>query len=245
MTPTDDDLLSKANALIRRSKTGGSDTDSDEAPLLVDALEDLPELTDEFDQTSTQIFPPPFIPPIAVAPTDAPKAQIDKEEEPAPIVEPLNIPHIETSAPPPSAEYVTNEALSSSLGSAATQMVLGFTQEQLDEAVDKAVDVAVANALAEAVPAAVDEAVGNAVTQALEKSRMDVVEHLLNMDAYLAQSLSEWIDAEIPHIIRGELDGMSERIRAKTTAHMHATLLPKLSEKLTEILEKYTTDTPN
>lgn len=72
--------------------------------------------------------------------------------------------------------------------------------------------------------------------------KMRVAEHLIEFDAHLAQTLEAWISRELPQIVSRELDGLHERIRAQTLAQLHATLVPELSEKLSETLEASTRD---
>lgn len=66
---------------------------------------------------------------------------------------------------------------------------------------------------------------------------MHVAEHLIELDAYIAQTIEAWVSNELPQIVASELDGLVERLRVQTLAHMRATLIPELSEKLSETLD--------
>ncbi|MCL2658461.1 MAG: hypothetical protein FWD62_13820 [Betaproteobacteria bacterium] len=79
---------------------------------------------------------------------------------------------------------------------------------------------------------------------AAQTTRMAVAEQLINFDAHIAQTLEAWISNELPQLIASELDGMVERLRIQTQAHMRATLIPQLSAKLAEVLDATVYDTP-
>jgi len=80
---------------------------------------------------------------------------------------------------------------------------------------------------------------------ALESARreihQDVVlqfsEQLIELDAYISQAIDAWLTRELPQVIAGTLDNVAERIRIQTSAHMRATLLPELSDKLSALLD--------
>ena len=80
---------------------------------------------------------------------------------------------------------------------------------------------------------------------ALESARREIhqnvvlqfSEQLIELDAYITQSIDAWLTRELPHIISNELTIVAERIRAQTAAHMRATLLPELSNKLSALLD--------
>ncbi|GAA5180118.1 hypothetical protein GCM10025771_23880 [Niveibacterium umoris] len=90
--------------------------------------------------------------------------------------------------------------------------------------------------IAAAVEAATQAARQDAAVQA-QAARMRMAEQLIEFDAHIAQTLEAWISNELPQIVAAEVDGMVERLRVKTLAHMRATLVPDLSHKLSELLD--------
>ncbi|WP_417068169.1 hypothetical protein [Niveibacterium terrae] len=81
-----------------------------------------------------------------------------------------------------------------------------------------------------------------AATHLASATKMQVAEQLIEFDAHLAQNLEAWISRELPQILARELDGLRDRIRTQTLAQLHATLIPELSEKLSETLDVATRD---
>ncbi|QSI78331.1 hypothetical protein [Niveibacterium microcysteis] len=100
-------------------------------------------------------------------------------------------------------------------------------------------DPAIIAAAAEAAAKAARE---EASVQA-QAAQMRIAEQLIEFDAHIAQTLESWISNELPQIVAAEVDGMVERLRIKTLAHMRATLVPDLSHKLSELLDA-TLNTP-
>ena len=81
-----------------------------------------------------------------------------------------------------------------------------------------------------------------AATHLATTRKMRVAEQLIEFDAHLAQTLDAWISRELPQIVSRELDDLRDRIRTQTLAQLHATLIPELSEKLSETLDVATSD---
>ena len=73
--------------------------------------------------------------------------------------------------------------------------------------------------------------------EALQMAMMQVSERIIELDSFIAQALDGWVSRELPAIVAGQMDSMVERIRAETTAHMRATLLPELSDKVSDLLD--------
>ena len=96
--------------------------------------------------------------------------------------------------------------------------------------------------IAAAADAAAKAAREEALVQA-QAAQMRMAEQLIEFDAHIAQTLESWISNELPQIVAAEVDGMVERLRIKTLAHMRATLVPDLSHKLSELLDA-TLNTP-
>jgi hypothetical protein len=81
------------------------------------------------------------------------------------------------------------------------------------------------------------EEAASRTTVSSQATRMAVAEQLIDLDARISQKLEAWLGDELPQIVATELDGMVERLRMKTLAHMRATLIPELSAKLSEVLD--------
>jgi hypothetical protein len=65
----------------------------------------------------------------------------------------------------------------------------------------------------------------------------DLAEHLVALDATISLELERWIATELPPLIARELDSVAERVRVQALAHMRATLLPTLSERIADHLQ--------
>lgn len=73
--------------------------------------------------------------------------------------------------------------------------------------------------------------------EAAEQATMQISEHLIQLDAFIAQAIDGWIAQELPQLISTELDNMVDRLKMQTAAHMRATLLPEISDKLSSIID--------
>lgn len=232
VTKTPDDpllneqLLSKADALIRRNRPGGVGSDTEEIPVLLEVVDDLPELTDE--------------------------VPLPEEEAPPPIQDltatQLNPAALRTATTP----VADNPA---SLRLAIEQSRRELMKEMLIEQ-ERAVEEAVERVRAEnkvlharAIQAAYAQgkeeaeinywpALQEARKEAIQTAAMSMSEHLITLDAYIAQAIEGWLNKELPQILSNELEVFIGRMRQQTTAHMRATLLPDLSEKLSAILDE-------
>ncbi len=65
-----------------------------------------------------------------------------------------------------------------------------------------------------------------------------LVEHLIGLDAEIARALEAWFARELPQLVSRELDRLSERLLEEAIAHMRATLIPKLSNAVSNRLDK-------
>ncbi|MGC3963131.1 MAG: hypothetical protein QM803_07315 [Rhodocyclaceae bacterium] len=97
-----------------------------------------------------------------------------------------------------------------------------------------AIDAARSEAAASARPS--EEVIADIHREARQAASEQMGERLIELDAYIAQAIDGWIARELPQIISGELDALVERLRIQTTAHMRATLLPEISDKLSALL---------
>ncbi len=232
LTKTPDDpllneqLLSKADALIRRNRPGGVGSDAEEIPVLLEVVDDLPELTDE--------VPLP-------------------EEEPPPPIQDLTATQLNPAALRTAAAPAADN--SASMRQAIEQSRRELMKEMLIEQ-ERAVGEAVERVRAEnkvlhtrAIQAAYAQgkeeaeinywpALQEARKEAIQNAAMSMSEHLITLDAYIAQAIEGWLNKELPQIISSELEVFVGRMRERATAHMRATLLPDLSEKLSAILDE-------
>jgi hypothetical protein len=240
MTPTpslneanlSDELLSKADALIKRNRPDGVNSESEELPMLTEVIDDLPELTDVME---------------------VPKLMALEDEE----IEPAS-----SGLTQDQVNILINDAIERT-----QRELLKNQDRVIQEAVDRARadnPLAVQAALAQGRKEGREEAYKEGLTQGISQGRMEgrneshtqhqlalesarreihhnVVlqfsEQLIELDAYISQSIDNWLTRELPHIISSEFDLVAERIRSQTAAHMRATLLPELSNKLSALLD--------
>ncbi len=141
----------------------------------------------------------------------------------------------------PVLEDIADEiALDDEVADAAAAATESVTEPPADSApVVVEPDPAIIAAAAEAAAKAARE---EASIQA-QAAQMRMAEQLIEFDAHIAQTLESWISNELPQIVAAEVDGMVERLRIKTLAHMRATLVPDLSQKLSGLLDA-TLNTP-
>jgi flagellar biosynthesis/type III secretory pathway protein FliH len=227
-----DELLSKADALIKRNRPDGVSSESEELPMLTEVVDDLPELTDIIE---------------------VPKVMALEEEELEPATTGLSSEQV---------NILINDAIERT-----QREMLKHQDRAIQDALDRARfdnPLAVQNALAQGRKEGREEAHKEGFAQgmsrgrqegreesrtqhqlALESARREIhqnvvlqfSEQLIELDAYISQAIDGWLTRELPHIIASELDSVAERIRAQTAAHMRATLLPELSDKLSALLD--------
>jgi len=63
------------------------------------------------------------------------------------------------------------------------------------------------------------------------------VEQLVRLDTEISREVEAWLANELPQILSRELDSLAERVRTQTLAHLRATLLPALSERIARRLD--------
>ena len=61
-------------------------------------------------------------------------------------------------------------------------------------------------------------------------------ERLVEIDTVVQRAVEAWVAAELPAIIERELSLAADRLHEETVAHLRATLLPRLSEHISERL---------
>lgn len=232
--PTDDpllndQLLSKADALIRRNRPGGVGTDAEEIPLLVDAIDDLPELTDELPLSAApepeQDFVTTQLNPVGLQPS-AP----EPEPPPAPNTAVLIREAVERSR-----RELMNEMLVEQ--ERAVQEAIERVRSETKVLHSRAVQAAYAQGKEEA-EINYWPALQEARTEAIQQAAMRMSEHLITLDSYISQSIEGWLAKELPQIVSTEMEAFIIRLRQQTTSHMRATLIPDISEKLSSILDE-------
>lgn len=72
----------------------------------------------------------------------------------------------------------------------------------------------------------------------LVSARAALIEELVELDTEIARAVDSWLEGELPQIVTRELDSLAERIRTETLAQMRATLLPTLSERIAQRIDK-------
>jgi flagellar biosynthesis/type III secretory pathway protein FliH len=227
-----DELLTKADALIKRNRPDGVNSESEELPMLTEVIDDLPELTEVMDVPKLM-------------------ALEDEEIEPSPAglsSEQVNI-LINDAIERTQREMLKNQ--DRAIQDALDRARLGnpqAVQSALAQGRKEGREEAFKEGFAQGVSEGRQEGRNESVTQhqlALESARreihQDVVlqfsEQLIELDAYISQAIDAWLTRELPQVIAGTLDNVAERIRIQTSAHMRATLLPELSDKLSALLD--------
>jgi flagellar biosynthesis/type III secretory pathway protein FliH len=227
-----DELLTKADALIKRNRPDGVGSESEELPMLTEVIDDLPELTDVME---------------------VPKVMsLEDEEDEAP----------SSGLSPDQVNILINDAIERTQREMlkhqdrAIQDALDRARVENPQALQSALaqgrkegrDEAYKEGFAEGVSKGRVEGRNESLTQqqlALESARREIhqsvvlqfSEQLIELDAYISQSIDAWLARELPQVIAGALDNVAERIRMQTAAHMRATLLPELSNKLSALLD--------
>tara|TARA_R110002049_G_scaffold22908_4_gene81399 strand:- start:315 stop:746 length:432 start_codon:yes stop_codon:yes gene_type:complete len=67
-------------------------------------------------------------------------------------------------------------------------------------------------------------------------ARIAQAERLVEIDTVVQRAIEAWVAAELPAIIERELSLAADRLHEETVAHLRATLLPRLSEHISERL---------
>ncbi|GAA5163306.1 hypothetical protein [Viridibacterium curvum] len=227
-----DAILGKADALIRRNRPDGVSSDAEELPLLTEVVEDIPSLSD-------------FL--------TAPHPAITQGEGRMPVAIGLSQEQV---------DILIQDAVDR-----AQRDILKHQDRVVFEAVERTkAENAVAHQAALQAALAKGRAEGRADGQsqgfaeglargrsenqslqqtAVESAKRDAhqqvilqfSEQLIELDAYIAQSVDAWLAKELPQIISGEIESLVERLKTRTAAHMRATLLPDISNKLSALLD--------
>lgn len=65
----------------------------------------------------------------------------------------------------------------------------------------------------------------------------ELAEQLVSLDTAISREVETWFATELPQLLSRELDKLADRLRVETLAHLRATLLPALSERISRSLE--------
>lgn len=68
--------------------------------------------------------------------------------------------------------------------------------------------------------------------------RARIAEQLIEIDTEVSREVEAWLANELPQILSRELDALVEKVRSETLAHLRATLLPTLSERIARRLDQ-------
>jgi hypothetical protein len=66
---------------------------------------------------------------------------------------------------------------------------------------------------------------------------VELAEALVRLDSEVARAVESWFSNELPQLLTRELDKLSDRLQEEAIAHLRATLLPTISEKISRTLE--------
>lgn len=66
---------------------------------------------------------------------------------------------------------------------------------------------------------------------------IELAEALVRLDSDVARAVEGWFSNELPQLLTRELDKLSDRLQEEAIAHLRATLLPAISEKISRSLE--------
>lgn len=69
-------------------------------------------------------------------------------------------------------------------------------------------------------------------------SSPDLTELLIRLDTEISLEVEAWLANELPQLLSRELDSLVERVRVQALAHLRATLLPALSDRLAAYLDE-------
>lgn len=225
-------LLSKADALIRRNRPDGVRADAEELPLLTDAVEDLPELTDAIvlprHPRRTADTPPDIDHLVREAVAHA-EASMQTAHEHA-LREASDRLRADALAGQADLVAQTREEMR-----VAHEQILQETTSRLGVEAERAQALAVETALARSGEEA-EARLQALVAQTQEQAKLEMRERLFALDAELARALDQWMATELPRLLSSEVTAMVGRLHESASAHLRTTLLPQLSATLAGLL---------
>ncbi|MCK0505572.1 hypothetical protein [Aromatoleum anaerobium] len=86
--------------------------------------------------------------------------------------------------------------------------------------------------LAEPGPAAAATA-----AESVPLAASELAEQLVSLDTAISREVESWFATELPQLLSRELDKLADRLQVEARAHLRATLLPALSERISRSLE--------
>ncbi|THF58684.1 hypothetical protein E6O51_16590 [Pseudothauera rhizosphaerae] len=97
---------------------------------------------------------------------------------------------------------------------------------------------------ADAIPAPAPAAPAPAGT-GFEAPAPDLLtERLIRLDTELSREVERWVNVEFPQILARELDRLTQRMQTEMLAHLRATLLSELSDRISNLLDHQTQEPP-
>ena len=94
-----------------------------------------------------------------------------------------------------------------------------------------------------APPAPLDDAAVAAPAITLEdRIAFQIAERLIELDTQITRSIGDWMDREFPQLLQRELDRLAEHLQTEMRAHLRATLLPELSARISEQMNRMPDD---
>jgi hypothetical protein len=65
-----------------------------------------------------------------------------------------------------------------------------------------------------------------------------ITEELKLLDTLIVREVEAWLREELPALVVREISRLNERLRAEAITHLRATLLPRISDHISEQIEK-------
>jgi len=94
-----------------------------------------------------------------------------------------------------------------------------------------------------AQPTTLDDALLAAPAITLEdRIAFQIAERLIELDTQITRSIGDWMDREFPQLLQRELDRLAEHLQTEMRAHLRATLLPELSARISEQMNRMPDD---
>jgi len=69
-----------------------------------------------------------------------------------------------------------------------------------------------------------------------DQPEVDLAERLVALDGLIAREVETWLAEELPDILAAELERLAAQVRTQVLAQMRATLLPALSQRISDTL---------
>jgi hypothetical protein len=91
-------------------------------------------------------------------------------------------------------------------------------------------------------PSPTSEPVSSPEPASVAHSPVELAELLVTLDTALAREIEAWFATELPQLVEREFASLAQRMQAEALAHMRATLLPELSERISKLLAGTSTD---